>query len=763
MRVISVAAAIVLGITFGALPASAQLARVGPTVPETGFPMWYQDTTGIALEFCQPLNAAELADGWCLLLPADTAVPETFPAVFSEEHFYWAADAAANFTANGVAGKALLTLALEAAFGQGPVVPGDQVVFGRIRVSIKAVPYTGTYTVTHPYGIEVFQLTAGERLFYTEDIGFGCATGFECAVNGRVGPFLLASSTPGGPELPGVPGPVPGKLYIANPARIGPVTGSPTGQNFFRVEGPNAFLAQTSDFTLMGRVYKGAIPGKLTIDRASYASGPNDVGGVTHKLDVFATAHPTTQARVPAGPPAQVVLPVLSFHAAPCAVTPTGQLAEPDVPGVQMYNQAADYYGQTTDLAAIPPAVCVEDYTARDINGQVVPLFSQANVTDQVTITEALYDPANGGTLSVKAFSSDRENAPTLSVGGQGAMVSGLKVTTPIAAPPARVQVMSSRGGQADLLVSTLAGLPGGGGVPLAGNDTPPAFGEDSPTVILDVLANDTVDGAPINRALATVNLVVTGRLGSGTVNANGDIEYTPLPNAWGSEGIGYTVTVGGKTSPAAYVSITINPMNDPPVAVDDAANGTSNVPAAINVLANDSDIDGEADLVSAVIVTPPVGATAVVGAGGVVTFTAAAAGTYTFTYAAVDLAGAQSANAATVTVSVAGAETIAIGRSEFVPSMLRWRVDGTDSVPANQTVTITYDNGTLIDGTPLVGTVIATAVVDALGIWTVDLRLTSATDLRNPNASNTFDARPSRIRATSSLGATATAAIAIK
>jgi len=180
-------------------------------------------------------------------------------------------------------------------------------------------------------------------------------------------------------------------------------------------------------------------------------------------------------------------------------------------------------------------------------------------------------------------------------------------------------------------------------------------------------------------------------------------------------------------------------------------------------VLANDTDADGAADLVSAEIASAPAAATATVGAGGVITFQAAAAGTYTFIYRAIDGAGARSA-AATVTVTVTGNETITISRADFIRSSLRWRVTGTSTVLAGQTITIAYDNGTLRPlGTSLAGFVIGTAVVDATGVWDLDLRLTSPTDARNPDALNTFVIRPNRIRATSPLGGRATAPIALK
>jgi hypothetical protein len=70
--------------------ASAGLERVGPTMSGIGYPQWYQDSTGVVLEFCSP-SPGELATGHCLLLPADTTAPESFPDQFADEHFYWAA------------------------------------------------------------------------------------------------------------------------------------------------------------------------------------------------------------------------------------------------------------------------------------------------------------------------------------------------------------------------------------------------------------------------------------------------------------------------------------------------------------------------------------------------------------------------------------------------------------------------------------------------------------------------------------------------
>src|SRR4051812_39680977 len=77
-------------------PASAELARLGPIDPANGYPRWYQDLSGLALDLCLP-DQIDLEQGNCLLLPQDVpahTAPETFPGNFADEHFWFAADAA---------------------------------------------------------------------------------------------------------------------------------------------------------------------------------------------------------------------------------------------------------------------------------------------------------------------------------------------------------------------------------------------------------------------------------------------------------------------------------------------------------------------------------------------------------------------------------------------------------------------------------------------------------------------------------------------
>lgn len=746
MKAKRVALAIALALGMG--QAQAVLERVGPAgvAPNIGgFPEWYQDTTGLALEFCDPKNASELEGSWCLLLPGDVpAVPEVFPTAFGDEHFYWAAGAEAPRTDGG---KALLTLATEAAFAVGPARPGDQVTFARIRVTINPVPYTGTYRIIHPFGEELVDGVAGERIFYTEDIGIGAPGDFTGALSSRLGPFLLPSATPGGAEMPAltatnptpdtnpahfggafVPTPYPGtgKAYIADPARIGPVTGSAlpdvmdsTGalrnHNLFRVEGPAGWAIETTDFSLMGRVMAGTLPGRIDVERASYTRS-----SVGQKVDVFASAFETTQGRLPAQPRPAAIAPQLTFYNAPCGGTVdpvSGAISPPyTAPAgaveTQMYSiPGGIHWGGQLQDAGIPATVCVKDAAARDANGNIVPLFMNKQVSDEVYISQALFDLASG-TLTVSATSSDELDPPALTLffpGYRGDLTSGQITVQNLIATPANVRVVSSKKGSDVDPVKTSFNLTPPPNLPVAANDGY-VVAEDSGASVLNVLANDSSGGG-------TVSITSGTRIGTTVVNADGSVTYTPNANASGTDQFTYVITAGTQVSNTGTVTINVTPVNDAPTAVNDNASSISNVAVAINVVGNDTDPDGAADIVGVANVTQtggPAAATLSI-SGGTVTFTAPTGGTYTFTYQAVDSAGVSSANTGTVTVQVAAAESLSFSKTDYVTSKSTAKPAGNVSPAANQTIRVEFTNSA--------GTVlgfVGQATVDALGAWTI-------------------------------------------
>jgi VCBS repeat-containing protein len=190
-------------------------------------------------------------------------------------------------------------------------------------------------------------------------------------------------------------------------------------------------------------------------------------------------------------------------------------------------------------------------------------------------------------------------------------------------------------------------------------NDPPVAAGdaystlEDIALTVLapGVLGNDNdVDGDTL-----TAVLVSGPAHGSLTLNANGSFIYTPSPNFNGSDAFTYKANDGSADSNVATVSLTVTPVNDPPVANDDTASTAYQTPVTIDVLANDTDVDGDA--LTAILASGPANGSA--SCGSVCTYTpnTGFAGSDSFTYQASD--GRRLSNVATVTVTVGGAPNL--------------------------------------------------------------------------------------------------------
>lgn len=105
------------------------------------------------------------------------------------------------------------------------------------------------------------------------------------------------------------------------------------------------------------------------------------------------------------------------------------------------------------------------------------------------------------------------------------------------------------------------------------------------------VLANDC-DADPGD--VLTAWLVSGPTNGTLSLGTNGGFTYTPATNFHGLDSFSYRANDGQADSAPATVSLTITPVNDPPVAAPDAAVTVMNQPVAIAVLTNDSDVDGD-------------------------------------------------------------------------------------------------------------------------------------------------------------------------
>lgn len=783
--------------------AFAQLNRVGPVGP-LGYPGWYQDRTGLTLEFCDNRTQPELDGGWCVLLPPDIpsgAAPETrTPSNFAEEHFYYLLNGGNN--AAPVPGttqttRVLLVAGIEGAFGTGPVAAGDEIVFARLRIKVDPLPYSGTYTVYTPFGKRVFpNQVAGDRLFATEDVGLSIGD-FQAALNGSIYPFLVPSTVPGGPEMPpvsatnpapdqdpahfggGAPTPYPnnGRRYIADPARLGPVTGSVANFSADGIANPNLFridvsgtdvpngrvtLYQTTDFTLAGRIFEGAMQGDVSLDRASYARG----GTSGDKVDIYATATPATATRIPATATVPPIPTNLVYYNAACVPTVDAAgnagppfSAPPGAVTVQLLNSGTKYFAQYGTLP-VGMAGCLES-SATLTNGQATTVYTPVQLTDQLTITQADFDAALQ-TLTVKAVSSDATLGPggssplqTLTVPGYGNLVNGQLVAPHVLAVPATITVTSSGGGSNTRQVNTGAPTASGGGTTGGGTTPPPT----QPTVpVASNVAAATIEGTPVLLTLTadttlTITLSSTGVLGTAAVTGPGTVTYTPNPFASGNDAFAYTLTnSAGLTSNTATVTVAIAGMNNPPTAVADRVNAIAGASVSANLLGNDTDPDGIADLTGIVLnnADPRLGAVSV--SGGTITFTAQAlpAGTtqvsVPLTYQARDAAGAVSA-AVTSTVTVFAAETLTPAKWQYTTSQNRWVVTGTVSPNAGQTMAITYASGTFnvwntstarfaCSGNAT-GTPIGTAPTDGTATWTFDQAGINPNSILNPTNSN--------------------------
>ncbi|MBD1863356.1 MULTISPECIES: tandem-95 repeat protein [Trichocoleus] len=123
---------------------------------------------------------------------------------------------------------------------------------------------------------------------------------------------------------------------------------------------------------------------------------------------------------------------------------------------------------------------------------------------------------------------------------------------------------------------------------PLAGNDSV-TTNEDTPATF-NVFTNDTdADGD----SLIVINFTDPGK-GSITSAGNGSFTYTPNANANGSDSFTYVVNDANGGTAAATVNITISPVNDLPIAVNDAVTTNEDAAVTVNVLANDTDVDGD-------------------------------------------------------------------------------------------------------------------------------------------------------------------------
>jgi len=204
------------------------------------------------------------------------------------------------------------------------------------------------------------------------------------------------------------------------------------------------------------------------------------------------------------------------------------------------------------------------------------------------------------------------------------------------------------------------------------------------------VLNNDLNDSEGILQA-ATITQPAHGQL---TLNPDGTFTYTHDGSESPSDFFTYRANDGVKQSNIATVTITILPVNDPPVAADDAATvlrgGTITAlnGGATSVLANDSDAEGTP--LTAAVVTNPQHGTLTLNGDGTFSYThnGDSATSDSFTYRAVD--GLSTADTATVTITIIDEAPLTFSKTVSIEG-IKPRCTAPDEIKAPVGTTIIY------------------------------------------------------------------------
>ncbi|KAI9550002.1 hypothetical protein GHT06_003267 [Daphnia sinensis] len=168
----------------------------------------------------------------------------------------------------------------------------------------------------------------------------------------------------------------------------------------------------------------------------------------------------------------------------------------------------------------------------------------------------------------------------------------------------------------------------------LTGNLITGGGATDENTADVLSITDFTVGGVTYN-AGSTADIAGVGSI---TINSDGSFTFVPALNYNGPvPAIGYTVADGKGGTDTANLAITVNPVNDAPLAADDVVSSDQGEPATGNVLNNDTDLEGATLLVTEFVVggqeitvDPTTGGTAVL--DGVGTIVMQADGSFVFT-----------------------------------------------------------------------------------------------------------------------------------
>ena len=313
-------------------------------------------------------------------------------------------------------------------------------------------------------------------------------------------------------------------------------------------------------------------------------------------------------------------------------------------------------------IGAVPDASNDSDTIAEDSGPDIIDVLANDNSDAGTIVIDGTSDPANGT-----------------------AFTDGLTVTyTPNGdfhgSDSFTYDVHNDDGGSSATVDITVTSV----------NDHPVAVDDDveineDATSDFDVLANDTdVDDG--NGALSISGNPTDGAHGTTTV-VGGKVRYNPAADFHGTDTFTYTVSdghVGGTDT--GTVNVTIDPVNDAPVAHNDTKPVVEDTTTTLDIVGNDDDVDGDTLHVLSIGTPPTQGSVTITNGGADVSYdpNQDATGSDSFTYTVSDGNGGTDAATVSITITAVNDPPIANDDSAMVMEDTPTAIDvlGNDTDP---------------------------------------------------------------------------------
>jgi VCBS repeat-containing protein len=352
-----------------------------------------------------------------------------------------------------------------------------------------------------------------------------------------------------------------------------------------------------------------------------------------------------------------------------------------------------DPNGQFEGLAAGETALDIFTYTVSDGNGGTdtatvtITIDGRDDTPPQAVDDQGLTDEdtvlsvaAASGVLSNDQDLDSDDTLTVTAVNGEASNV-GVQITLPSGAlltlngdgsyvydPNSQFEYLAFGESVADIFTYTVSDgqdgtdtatvtitITGVNDVPIANDDGGVGYtaDEDITFTTANVLDNDS--DPDTSDTLTIVSIDTNGTIGTVIDNQNGTFTYSPEANFNGSDSFTYQICDTNDACDAATVTITVDPVNDPPVANDESATTPEDVPITVNVTNNDTDVDGNLDPSSATVVSGPANGTADDNGDGTFTYTPNLnySGPDSFDYQVCDTGLPVHCDTATVTITV--------------------------------------------------------------------------------------------------------------